>query len=80
MRALHLELIHAEAVKLGRLRGLNVTAGRLAACDVDEQIKAIVLRLVPKAWDLPDKEIIQGCARELWIQFLQAEINIQTKP
>lgn len=79
MRALHLELIHTEAVKLGRLRRMNVTAGRLAACDVDEQIKAIVSRLVPKAWDLPDKEIIQGCARELWIQFLQAEINLQSE-
>ena len=78
MRALHLELIHAEAVKLGRLSCLSATAERLAACDVDEQIKEIVLRLVPKAWDLPDKEIIQGCARELWIQFLQAEINLQS--
>ena len=78
MRALHLELIHSKAVKLGRLRCLSVTAGRLAACDVDEQIKEIVLRLVPNAWELPDKEIIQGCARELWIQFLQAEINLQS--
>lgn len=78
MRALHLELIHTEAVKLGRLRRMSITAGRLAACDVDEQIKAIVLRLIPIAWDLTDKEIIQGCARELWIQFLQAEINLQS--
>lgn len=77
MRALHLEVIHAEAVKLGRLRSMNVTAGRLAACNVDEQIKAIVLRLVPSAWDLPDDEILKECGRELWIQFLQAEINLQ---
>jgi len=77
VRALHLEAIHAEAVKLGRLRSMNVTAGRLAACNVDDQIRSIVSRLVPIAWDLPDREIIQGCARELWIQFLQAEINLQ---
>ena len=78
MRALHFEVIHAEAVKLGRLRSMSATAGRLAACDVDDQIKAIVSRLVPLAWDLPDGEIIKGCARELWIQFLQAEINLQS--
>lgn len=77
MRGLHLEMIHAEAVKLGRLRRMNVTAGRLAACDVDEQIKAVVLRLVPAAWDLPDDEILKACGRELWIQFLQAEISLQ---
>lgn len=80
MRALHLEVIHAEAVKLARLGALSVTAGRLAACDVDELIKAIVLRLLPAAWDLSDDEIIKGCARELWIQFLQAEINLQKAP
>lgn len=77
MRALPLEVIHAEAVKLARRRGMNVTAGRLAACDVDDQIKAIVSQLVPLAWDLRDDEILKACGRELWIQFLQAEINLQ---
>lgn len=78
MREISLENIHSEAVKLGRSRkDMRPTANRLAGCDVDKQISDIVRRLKSSSWALEDNEIIKGCARELWIQFLQAEINIQ---
>ena len=80
MRYIDKAAIHTQAVVIGRAskNGMKRTADRLAACNVDKQINSIVSRLKPDAWDLDDDIIIKGCSRELWIQFLQAEINTQT--
>lgn len=79
MRYINKAAIHTEAVKLGRAskNGMKRTANRLAACNVDKQIDAIVGKLKPTAWDHEDSVIIACCASRLWVDFCQAEINLQ---
>lgn len=77
MRYIDKVKIHAHAIKLLRnsKNGMKRTANRLAACNVDKQIDAMLKLLKVSAWDLPDAVIIDGLARQLIIDFCQSEIN-----
>ena len=77
MRYINKSEIHAAAVKLLRKskNGVGRTASRLAACNVDKQIDAMLKRLKLSAWDLSDAVIIEGLARQLVIEFCLVEIN-----
>ena len=77
MRYINKSAVHAHAVKLLRnsKNGMGRTASRLAACNIDKQIDAMFKRLKESAWGLPDAVIIEGLARQLVIEFCEAEIS-----
>lgn len=79
MRYINKQAIHEQAVILGRSskNGMKRTANRLAKCNVDSHIEAIVSKLKAEAWSLENSVLINGCAQRLWIDFCQAEINIK---
>ena len=77
MRYINKSEVHTQAVKILRnsKNGMKRTGNRLAACNVDSQIDALINRLKLSAWGLSDAVIIEGLARQLVIEFCQAEIN-----
>jgi hypothetical protein len=81
MRYINKNAIHVKAVQIGRASKNNMkrTANRLAACNVDNQVDNTLSTLKPEAWKFNDETIIEACARRLWQDFCQAEINLQTR-
>ena len=79
MRYIDKSAIHSEAVKYGRSRkGFLTTANRLATCNVDHVVDSLLAMVKPEAWSsATDTEIVTCLSRMLWMEFLQAEINLQ---
>lgn len=81
MRYINKGQIHTEAVRYGRSRkGMTPTANRLAKCNVDNAINDLVLRVKKQAWEeLDNNQIVEGLARVLWLDFMQAELLLHSK-
>lgn len=74
-RAINKEQIHARAVVMGRHRGFNGEAGRLAASNVGRSIETLLDQLRPQAWALNDAQLIEALAQRLWLDWLTVELR-----